>query len=121
MSSESADLGWDPRKLAFLTRPRPELQQARLSEGAFSPISFKPGLHQADIKLTVWKRQKKNKKIKKNVHWDFSGGPVVKTGSAFIAGSVGSIPGQEMHKPHGVTKTKQTNEFSKRKVLFKKT
>nr|XP_020752492.1 E3 ubiquitin-protein ligase TRIM50 isoform X2 [Odocoileus virginianus texanus] len=34
----------------------PELQQARLSEGAFSPISFKPGLHQADIKLTVWKR-----------------------------------------------------------------
>lgn len=25
-------------------------------EGAFSPISFKPGLHQADIKLTVWKR-----------------------------------------------------------------
>ncbi|KAI4531889.1 hypothetical protein MG293_018403 [Ovis ammon polii] len=35
---------------------RPELQQARLSEGAFSPISFKPGLHQADIKLTVWKR-----------------------------------------------------------------
>ena len=46
---------------------------------------------------------------------------MVKTGSAFIAGSVGSIPGQEMHKPHGVTKTKQTNEFSKRKVLFKKT
>ncbi|XP_047635803.1 E3 ubiquitin-protein ligase TRIM50 isoform X4 [Phacochoerus africanus] len=33
-----------------------ELQQARLLEGAFSPISFKPGLHQADIKLTVWKR-----------------------------------------------------------------
>uniref|UniRef100_A0A4X1UNA5 Tripartite motif containing 50 n=1 Tax=Sus scrofa TaxID=9823 RepID=A0A4X1UNA5_PIG len=35
---------------------RAELQQARLLEGAFSPISFKPGLHQADIKLTVWKR-----------------------------------------------------------------
>nr|XP_012597695.1 E3 ubiquitin-protein ligase TRIM50 isoform X2 [Microcebus murinus] len=35
---------------------RAELQQARPLEGAFSPISFKPGLHQADIKLTVWKR-----------------------------------------------------------------
>ncbi|TKC48155.1 hypothetical protein EI555_017991, partial [Monodon monoceros] len=33
-----------------------ELQQARPLEGAFSPISFKPGLHQADIKLTAWKR-----------------------------------------------------------------
>ncbi|XP_044930903.1 E3 ubiquitin-protein ligase TRIM50 isoform X1 [Mustela putorius furo] len=33
-----------------------ELQQARPLEGTFSPISFKPGLHQADIKLTVWKR-----------------------------------------------------------------
>ena len=45
---------------------------------------------------------------------------MVKTGSAFIAGSVGSIPGQEMCKPHGVTKKKQTKKFSKRKVLFKK-
>ncbi|XP_040829733.1 E3 ubiquitin-protein ligase TRIM50 [Ochotona curzoniae] len=35
---------------------RTELQQARPIDGAFSPISFKPGLHQADIKLTVWKR-----------------------------------------------------------------
>ncbi|XP_012887223.1 PREDICTED: E3 ubiquitin-protein ligase TRIM50 [Dipodomys ordii] len=35
---------------------RAELQQARPWEGAFSPISFKPALHQADIKLTVWKR-----------------------------------------------------------------
>jgi hypothetical protein len=35
---------------------RAELQQARPLEGTFSPISFKPGLHQADIKLTVWKR-----------------------------------------------------------------
>ncbi|XP_004688343.1 PREDICTED: E3 ubiquitin-protein ligase TRIM50 isoform X1 [Condylura cristata] len=35
---------------------RAELQQARPLEGVFSPISFKPGLHQADIKLTVWKR-----------------------------------------------------------------
>lgn len=35
---------------------RAEVQQARPLEGAFSPISFKPGLHQADIKLTVWKR-----------------------------------------------------------------
>ncbi|XP_077880013.1 E3 ubiquitin-protein ligase TRIM50 isoform X2 [Ictidomys tridecemlineatus] len=35
---------------------RAELQQARPLEGSFSPISFKPGLHQADIKLTVWKR-----------------------------------------------------------------
>nr|XP_021527906.1 E3 ubiquitin-protein ligase TRIM50 isoform X3 [Aotus nancymaae] len=35
---------------------RAELQHARPLEGAFSPISFKPGLHQADIKLTVWKR-----------------------------------------------------------------
>ncbi|XP_003276649.1 E3 ubiquitin-protein ligase TRIM50 isoform X1 [Nomascus leucogenys] len=35
---------------------RAELPQARPLEGAFSPISFKPGLHQADIKLTVWKR-----------------------------------------------------------------
>ncbi|XP_062036388.1 E3 ubiquitin-protein ligase TRIM50 [Lepus europaeus] len=35
---------------------RAELQQARPLDGAFSPISFKPGLHQADIKLTVWKR-----------------------------------------------------------------
>uniref|UniRef100_A0A2R9C258 RING-type E3 ubiquitin transferase n=1 Tax=Pan paniscus TaxID=9597 RepID=A0A2R9C258_PANPA len=33
-----------------------EMPQARPLEGAFSPISFKPGLHQADIKLTVWKR-----------------------------------------------------------------
>uniref|UniRef100_A0A8C6RIU6 E3 ubiquitin-protein ligase TRIM50 n=1 Tax=Nannospalax galili TaxID=1026970 RepID=A0A8C6RIU6_NANGA len=33
-----------------------ELQQARPLEGMFSPISFKPGLHQADIKMTVWKR-----------------------------------------------------------------
>ncbi|XP_058893217.1 E3 ubiquitin-protein ligase TRIM50 isoform X1 [Kogia breviceps] len=33
-----------------------ELQQARPLEGAFSPVSFKPGLHQADIKLTAWKR-----------------------------------------------------------------
>nr|XP_045364323.1 E3 ubiquitin-protein ligase TRIM50 [Camelus bactrianus] len=31
---------------------RAELQQARPLEGAFSPISFKPGLHQADIKVT---------------------------------------------------------------------
>ncbi|XP_010617302.1 E3 ubiquitin-protein ligase TRIM50 [Fukomys damarensis] len=38
------------------TASRAELQQARPLEGAFSPISFKPGLHQADIKLTVWKR-----------------------------------------------------------------
>ncbi|XP_006859753.1 PREDICTED: E3 ubiquitin-protein ligase TRIM50 isoform X2 [Chrysochloris asiatica] len=35
---------------------RAELQQIRPLEGAFSPISFKPALHQADIKLTVWKR-----------------------------------------------------------------
>ncbi|OBS57808.1 hypothetical protein A6R68_11081 [Neotoma lepida] len=35
---------------------RAEVQQARPLEGAFNPISFKPGLHQADIKLTVWKR-----------------------------------------------------------------
>lgn len=35
---------------------RAEVQQARPLEGTFSPISFKPGLHQADIKLTVWKR-----------------------------------------------------------------
>ncbi|XP_076996319.1 E3 ubiquitin-protein ligase TRIM50 [Tamandua tetradactyla] len=35
---------------------RAELQQARPAEGVFSPVSFKPGLHQADIKLTVWKR-----------------------------------------------------------------
>ncbi|XP_011514090.1 E3 ubiquitin-protein ligase TRIM50 isoform X3 [Homo sapiens] len=35
---------------------RAEMPQARPLEGAFSPISFKPGLHQADIKLTVWKR-----------------------------------------------------------------
>ncbi|XP_075384253.1 E3 ubiquitin-protein ligase TRIM50 [Tenrec ecaudatus] len=35
---------------------RTELQQARPLEGTFSPVAFKPGLHQADIKLTVWKR-----------------------------------------------------------------
>lgn len=35
---------------------RAELQQTRPLESTFSPISFKPGLHQADIKLTVWKR-----------------------------------------------------------------
>lgn len=35
---------------------RAEVQQARPLEGVFSPISFKPALHQADIKLTVWKR-----------------------------------------------------------------
>lgn len=35
---------------------RGEVQQARPLEGVFSPISFKPALHQADIKLTVWKR-----------------------------------------------------------------
>ncbi|XP_045675498.1 E3 ubiquitin-protein ligase TRIM50 isoform X2 [Phyllostomus hastatus] len=35
---------------------RAELQQSRPLESMFSPISFKPGLHQADIKLTVWKR-----------------------------------------------------------------
>ena len=35
---------------------RAEPQQARPLESTFSPVSFKPGLHQADIKLTVWKR-----------------------------------------------------------------
>ncbi|XP_036264890.1 E3 ubiquitin-protein ligase TRIM50 [Pipistrellus kuhlii] len=35
---------------------RAELQPARPLENTFNPISFKPGLHQADIKLTVWKR-----------------------------------------------------------------
>uniref|UniRef100_A0A8C5KX86 RING-type E3 ubiquitin transferase n=1 Tax=Jaculus jaculus TaxID=51337 RepID=A0A8C5KX86_JACJA len=39
-----------------LTTFRAEIQQARPLESAFNPISFKPGLHQADIKLTVWKR-----------------------------------------------------------------
>ncbi|KAI5945389.1 E3 ubiquitin-protein ligase TRIM50 [Manis javanica] len=31
-------------------------QEARRLEGPFCPISFKRGLHQADIKLTMWKR-----------------------------------------------------------------
>ncbi|XP_028372652.2 E3 ubiquitin-protein ligase TRIM50 [Phyllostomus discolor] len=35
---------------------RAELPQSRPLESMFSPISFKLGLHQADIKLTVWKR-----------------------------------------------------------------
>ncbi|XP_016041433.2 E3 ubiquitin-protein ligase TRIM50 [Erinaceus europaeus] len=35
---------------------RAELLRTRPLEGTFNPISFKPGLHQADIKLTVWKR-----------------------------------------------------------------
>ncbi|XP_055964207.1 E3 ubiquitin-protein ligase TRIM50 [Sorex fumeus] len=43
------------RKYHSLTS-RAELLQARPLEGTFSPVSFRPGLHQADIKLTVWKR-----------------------------------------------------------------